>query len=50
MFYSFLVFLEMVDGCLDKLVNAIEENSLIIAGVAIGITAIEVRRDFYSNI
>ncbi|XP_003972633.2 tetraspanin-1 [Takifugu rubripes] len=32
----------MVDGCLDKLVAAIEENSLIIAGVAIGITAIEI--------
>lgn len=40
----------MIDGCLDKLVAALEENSLIIAGVAIGITAIEVRRNFDSNI
>lgn len=41
--YVWLCFMEMIDGCFDKLVAAIEENSLIIAGVAIGITAIEVR-------
>lgn len=38
--------MEMIDGCLDKLVAAIEENSLIIAGVAIGITAVEVRQAY----
>ncbi|XP_068178091.1 tetraspanin-1-like [Antennarius striatus] len=31
-----------VDGCLDKLVQLIEENSVIIAGVALGIAALEI--------
>lgn len=38
--------MEMIDGCLDKLVAIIEENSLIIAGVAIGVTAIEVPQTY----
>lgn len=46
-FLFFFLFLEMVDGCLGKLVSIIEENSIIIAGVAIGIAAIEVRHTFH---
>lgn len=32
----------MIDGCFSKLLVAIEENAVIIAGVALGIAAIEV--------
>lgn len=41
-------FMQMIDGCLDKIITVIEKNAFIIAGVAIGITAIEVHRPFYS--
>ncbi|XP_077380830.1 tetraspanin 34a isoform X2 [Festucalex cinctus] len=34
--------LKMVDGCFDKLLQFIEENSTIIAGVALGIAALEI--------
>lgn len=37
----------MIDGCLNKLVAAIEENAVIIAGVAIGIAALEVHLTFH---
>lgn len=37
----------MVEGCYIKLLTAIEENAIIIAGVAIGIAAIEVHQTFY---
>lgn len=46
----FLFFLEMIDGCFVKLVALIEENAVIIAGVAIGIAALEVRRACSRNI
>lgn len=42
--------LEMVDGCLGKLVSIIEENSMIIAGVAIGIAALEVHHTFHLSV
>lgn len=34
----------MIDGCVVKLAAIIEENAVIIAGVAIGIAAIEVHQ------
>lgn len=37
----------MIEGCLNKLVAAIEENAIIIAGVAIGIAALEVHLPFH---
>lgn len=46
-FYFISFFLEMVEGCYIKLLTAIEENAIIIAGVAIGIAAIEVHQTFY---
>lgn len=36
-------FLQLVDGCLENIIQLIEENALIIAGVAIGIAVLEVR-------
>lgn len=38
---------QVIDGCLDKIKTVIEKNALIIAGVAIGVTAIEVHQPFY---
>ncbi|TMS23697.1 Tetraspanin-8 [Larimichthys crocea] len=32
----------MIDGCFNKLLQLIEENALIIAGVALGIAALEI--------
>lgn len=46
-FFSFFFFLERVDGCYTKLVTILEENAVIVAGVAIGIAALEVRQTFY---
>lgn len=35
---------QMIDGCFNKLLQLIEENALIIAGVALGIAALEVKK------
>lgn len=37
----------MTDGCFDKLLELIQDNALIIAGVALGIGALEVQKTHY---
>ena len=34
----------MADGCIDRIVQLIEDNAVIVAAVALGITALEVRK------
>lgn len=43
----FVFFMQIIGGCLDEIIIVIEKNALIIAGVAIGITAFEVHQTFY---
>lgn len=40
---KFLLF-QMIEGCFDKLLQLIEDNAVIIAGVALGIAALEVQK------
>ena len=35
---------QAVDGCYDKLLELIENNAVVIAGVALGIVALEVQK------
>uniref|UniRef100_A0A668AZV7 Tetraspanin n=1 Tax=Myripristis murdjan TaxID=586833 RepID=A0A668AZV7_9TELE len=39
--------LSMIDGCFNKLLQLIKDNALIIAGVALGISALEVQKTHY---
>ena len=41
--HSLLFLFQRIDGCFDRLLQLIEENTVIIAAVALGIAALEVQ-------